>query len=243
MSVMTVDVPEASRRLGVSARRVRELIVAGVLPATRIAGRYAIVEDALDELAERSRPSWVRAFSRRIAWGAAALVDGEHPGWLSQPELSRLRRRLSETDPNADAWRTRLKERAGSTTTYRVTPANTRRLLSSKVIARSGVSARNLASDRQVAADMAAVWQAQRADLAEVITRYAMLPSDQGNVVVRIADVEGMAATGVSGDAYRLIVAADLLDAGDARQKRAGRQLLHAALGEHRWVTTRPRQQ
>jgi excisionase family DNA binding protein len=241
MSVMAVDVLEAARRLRVSPERVRQLIAAGDLAATRIAGRHVLDEDTVDELAERTRPAAVRAFSRRLAWAAAALVDGEQPGWVSQSELSRLRRRLRDTDRDVDAWRTRLKARAATTRTYRVAAGNVRRLLRSPGVARSGVSARGLVTDRQISADTAAGWLAHADDLVELTRRFAMLPSDQGNVLLRVADVDGMnsasaTTAGKDRDAYRLIVAADLLESSDARTSRAGRALLHGALDEQLWL-------
>lgn len=236
---MAVDVLEAARRLGLSQRRVRRLIASGDLPAARIAGRYAIEDDTLDALADRVRPVAVRGFSRRIAWAAAALVDGVEPNWVSASELSRLRRRLSQAGSEPDAWRTRLKARAVATLTYRVAPGNVRRLLSGgSVTTRSGASAHNLVTDRQLAAPIAQVWLAHHRDLPVVEIEYGMLASPAGNVMVRIAEVEGQTSTGPGGDTYRLIVAADLLDSGDARERRAGRELLRAALLDRRWAHT-----
>lgn len=236
---MAVDVLEAAHRLGLSQRRVRRLIASGDLPAARIAGRYAIDDESLDALAERVRPAAVRGFSRRIAWAAAALVDGVEPDWVSPSELSRLRRRLSEAGVDPGAWQARLKARAAATLTYRVAPGNVRRLLSGgSVTTRSGASTHNLVTERQLAASVTQVWLAQRRDLPALEIEYRMLASPAGNVLVRIAEVEGQASTGAGGDTYRLIVAADLLDSGDARERRAGRELLRAALVERRWAHT-----
>jgi excisionase family DNA binding protein len=237
MSVMVIDVGEAARRLGVSERRVRDLIAAGDLAAVRVSGRYAIAEDAFDALATRARPRAVRAFSRRIAWAAAALVDDVRPTWISQSELSRLRKRLSGSDRDPDVWRARLADRAATTITYRVATPNLRGLLSSKAVTRSGVSARSLVADRQIDNETAALWLATGANLDTTVAQFGMLQSADGNVTMRIADVEGMSRTGQDDDTYRLVIAADLLDSPDARGRRSGAHLLNAVLAEHRWPT------
>lgn len=51
------------------------------------------------------------------------------------------------------------------------------------------------------------------------------------DVVIRVADVPGLPAVGTgAGDAYRLIVSADLLDSTDARIRSAGEALLRRVL-------------
>jgi excisionase family DNA binding protein len=235
MSVMVIGVVEAANRLGISERRVRELIMAGDLDAVRVSGRYAIEEDTLDRLTEQGRPVGVRGFSRRIGWAAAALADGVRPAWVSQSELSRLRRRLSRPDIDTDSWRARLTARAAFTGRYRISSSNLQRLLDTKQVTRTGVSARNLVTDRQIGLGDGAVWLVHRSELVKVVTDFGLLHSRSGNVIVRTADVDGMMRTGENGDTYRLMVAADLLDSTDARGQLAGAQLLHATLAEHRW--------
>lgn len=49
----TIDTAEAARRLGVTPGRVRQLITAGRLPATRLGRDWAIEERSLSKVAVR----------------------------------------------------------------------------------------------------------------------------------------------------------------------------------------------
>jgi len=235
MSVMIMGVGEAASRLGVSSQRVRALINAGLLEATEISGRYVVDDDSLDALAGHVRHTAIRAFSRRIAWSAAALADGVRPTWISQSELSRLRTRMTNAEADVDAWRARIRARAGSRATYRLGRTRLDSLLSSAGVARSGTVATNLVTDRQVGDAGVAVWLATRDQRDHLIKTFGLLASSSGNVTVRTADVAGLDQVGTGVDAYRMIVAGDLLDSTDARGRHAGAELLVSALSERRW--------
>lgn len=74
-------VPEVAASWGVSPRRVRQLIDAGSLPATRVAGRWLVEESAVEAARER----WAgRPLSWRSAW-AVVLASLEHTGPASGP--------------------------------------------------------------------------------------------------------------------------------------------------------------
>ena len=74
-------VPEVAASWGVSPRRVRQLIDAGSLPATRVAGRWLVEETAVEAARER----WAgRPLSWRSAW-AVVLASLEHARPASRP--------------------------------------------------------------------------------------------------------------------------------------------------------------
>lgn len=94
---MEIGVREASQRLGVSDRRVRELINAGRIPARLIGGRYLVNEVDLVRAPAVSRP-----MSARIAWAFIALLSGDPPDGVSASELVRLRKKLAHLDVEPD---------------------------------------------------------------------------------------------------------------------------------------------
>jgi excisionase family DNA binding protein len=224
---MVTGVAEAAARLGLSARRVHGLIASGQLRAQSIGGRYLIDEESLDRLADRARRRGVRPLSRRVAWAAAAMADGVTASWLSSSERSRLRARLRDGDDDADAWVARLRRRAASEFCFRIGTEQADGLLESGAVGRSGTHARNLVTDLFAGSENAVVWVLDEARLRDAVDRFGLLPTARGNLTVRVAGVDGLGAVGAGGgDAFRLIVAADLLELGDARSRRAGEALL-----------------
>ena len=100
-----------------------------------------------------------------------------------------------------------------------------------------GASASNGVGERLVAADTAELWVSGDDELAASVNRHGLLASRTGNVVVRCASVSGLTRLTSDGqNAYRLIVAADLLDSKDSRARSAGVDLLAAIQDEQRWV-------
>lgn len=88
---MDVGVAEVAERLGVSERRVRQLLVSGRLPARQVSGRWLIDEAAIPRSRRLSRP-----MSPRVAWAFISLLSDDPVGSLSQPEQSRLRAKHRE---------------------------------------------------------------------------------------------------------------------------------------------------
>lgn len=76
---------EVAAQLGVSERRVRQLIDGGALPARRVAGRLLVEEAGIP----RSRPV-ARPMSPRIAWAFIRLLSSETVPDVSDRELARL---------------------------------------------------------------------------------------------------------------------------------------------------------
>jgi|GEM_PF-696227 excisionase family DNA binding protein len=233
MSVMVMATRDASERLGVSPRRVHGLIRSGQLRATSVGGRYLIDEESIDLLSARLRRRGARPFSRRVAWAAAGLADRVDVSWLSSSERSRLRARLRGDDLDVDAWVARLRSRAAAEHSFRVGTDHVVDLLDSGVVGRSGVHARDLATDRLVGSERVIVWVPDDEHLRDVVARFDLLPTSRGNLTIKVAGVHGLGSVGTGrGDAFRLIVAADLLDLADARSRQAGGALVRRCLSE-----------
>jgi excisionase family DNA binding protein len=238
ISVMVMSVAQAADELGVGRTRVRALIAQGMLPAEKVSGAFVLDEGDVDALAGRERLAHVRAFSARVAWACAALADGHRPEWVRADELSRLRARLTRAGQHPGAWQMRLSRLPAHSDSYRCGPEQARSLLTDKRTVRTGQSATNLVGDKLVGPSGADVWVAGEAELAVVSEEFGLLRSSGGgNVTIRVPGASGLPVLGVGdGNAFRLVVAADLLAAPDPRVRRAGHELLAATLGEHRWV-------
>ena len=241
MRVMVVGVGQVAAELGLSPSRVRALIAAGTLPAKKVSGSYVLDQDAVDLLAQRERPAHVRAFSVRMAWACAAATDGVRPTWISDAELSRLRRRLDTAPASPGLWQARLAALTRHRLSFRVGEEQLKTLLVDPRVARTGTSAVAVGSDPRVGSGPAAVWVRTADDLTALGQAYGLLPAESGNVTVSVAGAPQVPwLGGPGGDVFRLVVAADLLSVADARSRRTGRELLSAALIERSWRLLRP---
>lgn len=211
---MDVSVAEAAEALGVSPRRVRALAEAGEIPARRVGRAWAI---DLDPRLPPRLPG--RRLSARSAWGVLGLG---HEG-LSRSERRRARERqerLPDLPPQALARRADVHRLVAH-------PAALRRLEDDPRIVLGGVSAAAHHGADVIAVDRVEGY-VRTEDLDDVRTAYALRPpgDDEGaNVVLR---VPAPAWPFSEGEPYapRLVVAADLREAGDDRSVRAGLGLL-----------------
>lgn len=224
-----LTVEEAAARLGVSAQEVRRLVRTGTLPAQRIGRTLVLPDDAVDERA-RMPVGPGRLLSASTAWATLWELSGEHADWLDRSARSRVTARLRVSDPEqvVAAARERADRRE-----LRVLPAYRDRVPTAEGFVASGLSAADAVGADIVAAG-AAVEGYCRAGTLERLRRDLGL-SDRGepNVVVRVprfadlplADRRHMPAA---------VVAVDLAESSDVRTRRAGLDLLAAALGAFR---------
>src|ERR1700677_4727261 len=80
-----IGVKEVAAQLGVTERRVRQLIEAGDLPARRVSGRLLVEEAGIPRSRAVARP-----MSPRIAWAFIHLLSREPIPDISDRELARL---------------------------------------------------------------------------------------------------------------------------------------------------------
>lgn len=232
MYVADVSVSDAARRLAVHPSRVRSLIATGQLQARRIGAQWVVDDVDLEE-----REGFVaagatsRAMSARIAWAAAALLDGDDPDWLATSERSRLRARLRAHDAKDwQIYRRWLSSRQTAVTCFRVADSDVPALLARDGVVAAGVSAGSayrlgLGTSGQADAYVSASL------LADLVEEFFLIQTGVGNLSLRTVDGDWHLRTAWDGRvAARLAVAVDLMDAGDARSRSAGRELLHALL-------------
>jgi excisionase family DNA binding protein len=222
-----LSVVDAAGELGVSAERIRALIHAGELPATKIAGRWVV--DSGDVEGRRREPRHGgRPLSPRNAWAIFALGDGVRVPWVSRSEIDRLRARLRSQPDLADL--AALTRRRGEAHRYRAVPAVIDRLVATAGVQPTGISAEG---HNLVGAPQADLYLP--ADLVdEVVRRYALddAAREDANVVLRVPSTDRWPVTSVT---PRLAVAVDLYDAGDARSRRAAENLYQRIQRDQRY--------
>jgi len=221
MSVLSVvDVAE---ELGVSPRRVRQMLADGVFSAERVGRAWVIDAEQLRQV-EHRRPEVGRPWSPKSAWAVLALADGEEPD-LSPVERSRARKRLAQ---GLGGVARRLGARAERRRFY-AHPGVLDRLAEAPQVMRAGISAVAEHGVDLVAGDGFEGYL-RAGDLDELVSRFGL--DDQAarpNVLLRIvSDVVWPFRRG-QGSAGRAVIAVDLLESDDPRARRAGAELL-----EHR---------
>ena len=217
-----LGVSDAAAELGVSSRRVRQMLAGGLLDGEKVGRVWMIDSDDLRRIG-RSRPKVGRPWSAGSGWAVLALADGRGAD-LSPVERSRAKKRLAL---GLEKIVDRLAARADRRSFY-VHPGVLAQLAESSSVVRSGVSA---AVD--VGADMVAQGEFEgyvsERHIVELVRSFAMDEhAARPNVVLR--EVDDLAWPFEPGQkvASRSVVAVDLLESDDPRSRRAGMSLLVA---------------
>jgi hypothetical protein len=233
---MYLSSADAAARLGTGSGRVRALVVAGLLPGDRIAGRWLIPAEAVEERLTAERAA-VRPMAARVAWAAAALADGHGAPWLGQSELSRLRARIRTAGTDVARWHAWLLRRAEHVARLRVADADLPDLLADQRVVAGGATAARAYGIPLGTGGVAEVYVESADRLAALRREYGLVAADRPSLVVRVAGGSWPADTATTRGGLRVVpavvVAADLLDAGDSRSRAAGRDLLDRALRAH----------
>lgn len=215
-----VSPADAAAELGVSVRRIYDLIASGRLPAARI-GHRLVVERAGIDAWEKARSPGGQPFSPRRAWGLLLLADGEQPPWLDPVSRSKLRAILRNR--SLRELRSRLERRA-ERHAFRGHPSDLSRLASEPGVMRSGASAARDVGIDLVASDyLDAYVPPSRFD--RLVRRYRLRPSREPNVILRrLPDLAfGWESRAVAPAAA---VAIDLAEEPDPRSQDAAEQAL-----------------
>lgn len=231
MSVMH-STSDAAERLGISETRVRALIAAGTLKATRFSGRWIIDDASLALLAARDRPVGHRAMSPRVAWAVAALLDDQRAPWILGSQRSRLKPYLTEKVGVA-TWLARLARRADGTFDFRMHQHSVATLLADSRVRRSGAdflekNQRGLVGGFK----RANIWVA-RDDLDSLRVEYGILKSSLPNLRVRVLPSEVALCEEALREVPRLVSAADLWDEGDARSRGVAADIIDQVQAGH----------
>lgn len=224
-----VTTAQAAQRLGVHASRVRALIAAGTLSASRAGNQWLIDIDSLDRHADLvSAGATGRPFAPRTVWAAAALCDGL-PDGLSADDRYRLRTRLARAgDDGADSCarvRRWLSRRAQSVQRYRIGERDLAQVLGADGVMATGISTADT-YDLGLATGGSADAYVNATTLRRLVDQFFLIDSARGNLTLRVSDAD----LSRSRVAPRLIAGADLADDTDTRTRAAGCALINEAL-------------
>lgn len=216
----SLGVVEAAQLLGVSPRRVRQMLSDGSLVGTRVGRAWLIQSEQLRRL-ENGRPEVGRPWNSASAWAVLALADGESPE-LSPVERSRAKKRLAL---GLDRVAGRLVARADGRWFYGH-PSVLERLADVSDVVRSGVSAAaEHGADLLVGESFEGYVRV--GDLDELVAQFSLEgQADRSNVLLRIVDDSVWPFEPGQRVAGRAVVAVDLFEADDPRTRRAGAELM-----------------
>jgi excisionase family DNA binding protein len=214
-----LSVREAAARLGVTARRVCQIIASGELIATRV-GRVLLVDPASVDRRAQLGTLDGRRFSPQRAWGLLFLIDGLDAPWLDPVSRAKLRNFIAHHD--LASLRPRLVTRA-QRRNFRAHPSDLGAIRQEKGLMRTGVSA---ASDVGLDLMPAEEFDAYLAEegLKLLVDKYKLRESQEPNLTLRTTPAF-TSDWPIRSAAPASVVAIDLADDLDPRSQEAARRL------------------
>jgi excisionase family DNA binding protein len=214
-----LSVTDAAFELGVSARRVRQLLASGEMDGQQVGRSWVIDGAAIDRL----RPKRVgRPWDAASAWAVLELAAGGDPE-LSPVERSRARKRLA--DNGLAGLVDQLRSRSERHEMY-VHPSALDRIIHEAEVVRGGVSALEAHDVDLIVSDEAEIY-VKASMVAGLVDRYALdRDADRPNLILRDVDDDVWLFEEGENVAPWSVVAVDLLDARDERSRRAGFELI-----------------
>jgi excisionase family DNA binding protein len=217
-----LSVTEAASVLGLSPARVRALVGGGLLPGTKVGGRWVVERSAVEARKRRSDPGG-RPFSSHNAWAVLVLASGEDVEGIDSSVRSRLRRALA-LEP-LEKLGPRLSRRA-ETRFFDAHPGEISYIFEDPELVGTGISAAaehglGLVSGQEVDGYL------QAGALDRFAAAHALSPVDSmGNVRLRLVPKASWRFLAHRSAAPRAAVALDLTEDPDPRSARAGRAAL-----------------
>ncbi len=223
-----LSVSEAASRLGISDRRVRQMLERGEMEGQRVGWSWVMDSKVIDAI--RRRPEVGRRWSLEAAWALLQIAAGEQPN-ASVVEMSRAKSRLA--DRGIEELVMKLVAR-GEVRKFYGHKSILQPLADESMVVRSGVSAaREYNADIIALEFLEAYVPASR--IEELATKYTLESSpERPNILIRVVDDEVWPFPKNAKVASRVVVAVDLLDADNERTRRAG-----AALAKLAWPSGR----
>lgn len=215
-----LGVSSAASELGVSPRRVRQMLSDGVLAGQRVGGVWVVDEHAVQVAAGARRPAH-RPWSAASAWAVLALACGEEPAGTPAARYrarERYARGLSELLDH-------LRERA-ELRWYYAHPAAVPRIADHPGVVRTGAST---APEHNLGLAGAGPLDAYvRGSELERLLEEVPMEQDAGTFNVRLRTVPDACWPFPSGAAAAplAVVAVDLAESSNARERRLGVELL-----------------
>jgi len=231
---------EAARRLGVTVRRVQQMLDDGDL--TRLA-RGLVDAASLDRYAATGARGRTRVWAEHTAWGAIALLSGVHPIWLGPAQASRLRTALRATTDTADLV-ARVHDRA-VVRTYTGHPVARERLrndlVSTDVAALGLVDANRAGATFSGTGTLAAGALPNSVDgylaadtLDSTILFLGLIEDPSGPITLRVTGFDINIVRDLAESRTAVLAALDAATSLDPRERGVGGRVLAATLAEYR---------
>jgi hypothetical protein len=217
------SVSQIAPELGVSDRRVRQMLGRGEMEGQHVGRSWIIDSKAID--AVRRRPEVGRPWNPVAAWALLRIAAGEHPN-VSVAQASRAKRRIADSGINDLVMK--LVSR-GKKRKFYGHKSILQRLAAEQMVVRSGVSAAREHSADIIALDYLEAY-VPAGQFKKLIKKYALeKSSERANILLRVVDDEAWPFPKNAKVASQVVVAVDLLDADDERSRRAGAGLARLA--------------
>lgn len=218
---------QAAEATGLSAHRIGCLARAGEIGAAK-SGNTLLVEAASLHAYAAANQGRGRPMTPEAAYGALWTLSGLEADWLPYAQARRLRLRLQAASAESLSWQ--LRKRA-QTRRYRASASFLGAIAGSLVL--SGASSSLLGEFGLLqAADGGKVeGYCTAGELDELAGSFYLADDAQGNVVVHAAP---WLPDSAAGEMPVAVVAADLAQSLDARERAAGLGMLGRLLDEHR---------
>ncbi|PVU82041.1 hypothetical protein DDP54_02355 [Cellulomonas sp. WB94] len=219
-----VTTAEAAERLGISQRQVQRVIARGDLPANRTAGDAWVVDALALNALVRARPDRGRPWAPGTSWAALWRLSGLEVDWLDRRSASRLAGRLASLD--AEGLLHAARRRA---TVHRFRASDSFLESLAAAVVRTGTSAMT-PSTFGLARDTAHVdGYCDEGALAGLVREFHLVEDFRGNVTLRTAPLRSL-PIGDRDEMPRAVVAADLAESLEVRERSAGLRVLEGLL-------------
>jgi excisionase family DNA binding protein len=221
-----MTIAEVAKALGVTPRQVQRLVNSGTLTAAGRVGRSFLVDANSVNQLRVNGPAQGRPWNERTVWAAMALLSGQPSDELTSSQQWHLHKRLKQLTAEDLVRATR---RRACICRYRVSESFLA-ALREEVVLTAGSA---LAVDQELSAEFGLGAAAHlgvdgylpRNTRNALVTRYVMADDLKGNAVLRIT-AESIPA-GERGHAIKAIVALDLAESLDPRERSAGQHVLN----------------
>ncbi len=229
---MSMSVAEAAKRLGRSPQQVRIMMARRDLQGQRVGRSWVVDERSVAQAASRERFRG-RPFSPARAWGALAILSGDHPAWLSSAARYQVREViLSPRMENRSRWASLL---AGAWSRQEMSchPGVLNRLLKDPRVVEVGVAAASRHGLDLLAGAAVPEVVVDGENVSSIVSDYMLEDAESQEdvaVVVHVPRWEG-AHLQIQRNhrLQRLLVALSLLRSEDPRARKAGQDAFSRA--------------
>jgi excisionase family DNA binding protein len=216
-----IGISEAARRLGIGEQRVRSLAASGRLPARRLGRVWLLDSSAVEARPKRARRG--RPLSARSAWALLLVLEGRAADIeLHRSERARAATRAADAQALAPG---ELSARA-QVRWHFAHPAALERIARDDRVVLGGEAAAAHHRANLAGGGLVELYVREE-DASDIELEFALRPvaAAEANLKLRLPNAFWPFRIGER-IAPRAFIAADLIDDGDERRRRAGRALL-----------------